>query len=246
MQKSKEKDDITLLAWLCWLVYTFSYLGKVNYSANITQIERLYGITHAEAGMANTLFFFAYGVGQIVNGILCKKYNIKYTIFGALLVTGVCNFLVAFAKTFTLIKILWLINGAALSVLWPTLVRLLSENAPKERMTNISVLMGTTVATGTLSIYGLSAFFAVIDSFKLSFLLPAFIIPVSGVLWLCFLDKLTRDTQAPVSETVQEKKRGKLTAELFISIAFLAVAAVATNLIKDGLTAWLPSILNEQ
>ena len=26
-----------------------------------------------------TFFFFAYGVGQVINGLLCKKYNIKIT-----------------------------------------------------------------------------------------------------------------------------------------------------------------------
>ena len=67
-------------AWLialCWLVYTCSYIGKLGYNANITEIETFYGITHDQAGMVGTFFFFAYGVGQIVNGILCKKYK-KY------------------------------------------------------------------------------------------------------------------------------------------------------------------------
>ena len=29
---------------LCWLVYTCSYLGKLNYAANITPIMEYYGV----------------------------------------------------------------------------------------------------------------------------------------------------------------------------------------------------------
>ena len=48
------------LIFLGWLVYATSYLGKVNYSANITQIIDFYGVSKAQAGMVPTFFFFAY------------------------------------------------------------------------------------------------------------------------------------------------------------------------------------------
>ena len=28
-----------------------------------------YGVSHADAGLVSTMFFFAYGAGQIINGI---------------------------------------------------------------------------------------------------------------------------------------------------------------------------------
>lgn len=78
MQRLKNIQRTTWLLFLCWLVYTVSLLGKVNYAANITQIESFYKVSHADAGMASTFYFFAYGIGQVVNGLLCKKYNLKY------------------------------------------------------------------------------------------------------------------------------------------------------------------------
>ena len=79
------KSQALFLIFLCWLVYTASYLGKVNYSANITQIIDFYGVTKAQAGVVPTFFFFAYGIGQVVNGFLCKKYNTKIVIFLSLI-----------------------------------------------------------------------------------------------------------------------------------------------------------------
>ena len=54
-----KKSGATFIIFLCWLVYTVSYLGKVNYSANITNIIRFYDVSKSEAGLVPTFFFFA-------------------------------------------------------------------------------------------------------------------------------------------------------------------------------------------
>ena len=137
-------------------MYTTSYLGKVNYSANITQIIDFYGVTKAQAGTVPTFFFFAYGIGQVFNGVFCKKYNIKWIIFCSLIISATINLIIAVSSDFSIIKWLWLVNGFVLSILWPTIVRLLSEALPQKVLGSSSVVMGTTVAAGTLIIYGLS------------------------------------------------------------------------------------------
>ena len=158
-EKSKKRTSNVLLLALCWLAYTCSYLGKLGYNANITQIESVYNVSHGTAGMVSTFFFFAYGIGQIINGIFCKKYNVRYVVFGGLLLSGLMNALVGLVDNFALVKYFWLINGGALSVLWPSLIRLLSETMEKEEMPRAVIAMGTTVATGTFFVYGLSALF---------------------------------------------------------------------------------------
>ncbi|MBQ9429009.1 MAG: MFS transporter, partial [Clostridia bacterium] len=134
------------LIFLCWLVYAVSYLGKVNYSANITQIVDHFGVSKAEAGLVPTFFFFAYGAGQVVNGVFCKKYNIKWMVFCSLAASGLLNLAVARTGDFAPVKWLWMANGALLSVLWPTLIRLLSEKLPAKYLGKSSMAMGTTVA----------------------------------------------------------------------------------------------------
>ena len=72
----KKIHPTTLFIALCWIVYTCSYLGKLGYNANITQIEHAYSLSHSTAGMVSTFFFFAYGIGQIINGIFCIFYGV--------------------------------------------------------------------------------------------------------------------------------------------------------------------------
>ena len=255
--KAKASNGAYLLIFLAWLLYSVSYLGKVNYSANITQIVDYYQVSKAQAGMVPSFFFFAYGIGQVVNGLLCKKYNIKWMIFLSLFTSAVINLIVAITPNFEIIKWLWMLNGFMLSILWPTLIRLLSKVLPQKDLGKSSVVMGTTVGTGTLVIYGLSSIFAMFDMFKLSFYVASFMDLIVAVLWLflykkafqCAYEEKTKEgilhNNSKV-ENVKSFENDKAEKRIiYITICVLCLYAVIVNLTKDGLTTWVPSILKE-
>jgi OPA family glycerol-3-phosphate transporter-like MFS transporter len=146
-------------------------------------------------------------------------------------------------------------------VLWPCLIGLLGKTLKKEDMAKASMVMGTTVATGTLVIYALSSLFALIDSFKLAFFTPAIVVPIVALVWLFSFEKLTKKTEgddgsldemAGVKEEKIQKGEGqglvekkKMPKDILMMICVMGVFAVATNLVADGLTTWVPSILKE-
>lgn len=254
---NNKKSQAHLLIFLGWLVYTTSYLGKVNYSANITQIIDFYGVTKSQAGAVPSFFFFAYGCGQVFNGVFCKKYNIKWTIFFSLIISAIINLIIAVTSEFSFIKWLWMINGFVLSILWPTIVRLLSESLPQKVLATSSVVMGTTVATGTLVIYGLSSLFTAFNKFKYSFYTSSFSVIIVSIIWLLLYDKaatnaknekaeegyVSKEKEDILPQKQQEKYERKM---FFVSVYILCFCAVGVNLIKDGLITWVPSILKEE
>lgn len=257
-ETKQQKSGAGLLIFLCWLLYACSYIGKVNYSANIAQIRDFYDVTKSQAGLVSTLFFFAYGAGQVFNGIFCRKYNIKWMIFSVMITSGAINFVIAVTTNFAIIKWLWLLNGAALSVLWPTLIRLLAESLPKKDLAKSSVVIGTTVACGTLVIYGLSSVYATFHAFKLAFYTAALVAPTVAIVWLCLYKRAVNaaktakaseeeSTQPTVDKDVRkiEQKKGERKI-LYLIIGGLCFCAVGVNFIKDGLTTWVPSILKEE
>ena len=103
VHRRKRISQHGLLLGLCWIIYTCSLIGKMNYGANITQVEANFNVSHATAGMVSTFYFFAYGAGQIINGLFCKKYNLKYVIFSCLFVAGGANIAIGFTKNFEII-----------------------------------------------------------------------------------------------------------------------------------------------
>lgn len=256
MIKAK-KSGVWLIIFLGWLMYTTSYLGKVNYSANINEIISFYGVTKAEAGTVPTFFFFAYGIGQVVNGILCKRYSMKWMIFASLMTSAIINFTIGVTASFAIIKWLWMINGFAMSVLWPTLIRLLSESLPQKSLGTSSVIIGTTVASGTLIIYALSSIYAAIDRFKLAFFTAAAAASVVAIIWVLLFNKarsmsmseMTDEDIAAVDNKktyskIQQKAGEKKT--FFMMVYMICFIAIGVNLIKDGLTTWVPTILKEE
>lgn len=245
-----------LLVALCWAIYTASYLGKYCYNANKSVIMSYFSIDKATAGLVGTCFFIAYGEGQVVNGLLCKKYNIRFVVFGSLLISACCNAAMAFCDEFAVLKYVWFINGATLSVLWPTLVRLLSETLSDDYCPRAVVVMGTSVAVGTFITYGISAAFnAGIGSsvsYKYAFLTAIICLPVLALVWNFAYPKLVGNGKAEKEENTIEPQtikapieKKKIGSSLMISLVILAFFAVVTNLVKDGLTTWIPKILED-
>lgn len=237
---------------LCWLVYACSYIGKLSYNANIEQIETAFSVSHANAGMVSTFFFFAYGIGQVVNGILCKRYNIKYVIFGSLTVASAMNLAIVLVPSFAAMKYFWLLNGVAMSFLWTSLIRLISETVPKSEMSRAIVAMGTTVATGTFLVYGMSALFVATVSYKATFIVAAVLMIIVSFVWLIRFDSLAgplreeRRLDMPASTAGDVAKSVTHSGDnggVILLVGVLALFAIANNFVKDGLTAWTPNIL---
>ena len=256
----KEKDIKKysyLLIALCWIVYACSYIGKLGYNANIIQIENAFNISHAESGTVSSFFFFAYGAGQIINGLFCKRYNLKYVVFGGLILSGISNILIGVVTNFEIVKYLWVINGGALSVLWVSLIRFLSETLDKKYMSKAVVVMGTTVATGTFLVYGLSSLFVALKVFKLIFFIAGILLPIIAITWFISSPILAKkiisgqtangidSKDLNKEETATETKRKEGMKDLLGVFVIFAIFAIMTNLIKDGLTTWVPIVLKD-
>lgn len=238
--KSKCACSQNTLIWLCWFVYAFAYFGRYSYNANINLIIRDFGTSYADTGLVTTFFFFSYGIGQVVNGILCKKYNKKLIFPLVLFVSSVLNLLIIWLP-FASFKYIWLINGFLQSCLWSSIIHVLGTNLDAKHMEKALVLMSTTSTVGTIFAYGCSAFFVWLGNYHLSFLFAACLMTAIGLLWIV----LFQDN--PIyqrSEAKQTGPKNKIGGVGLVLIA-LALFAVIDNLVKDGVNTWMPTLLAE-
>lgn len=249
----KRKQQILIV--IACLVYSFAYTGRYSYNANIAPIMALYNVTRAEAGLTGTFFFFAYGAGQLIHAIFCRFYPRKYIIPGVLGVSAILNIAVFCGVPFGAIKYLWLLNGICQSVLWPTLVLVLSDTMDSVMMKQAVFAMSLTVVIGTVISYGGSAIFNLFDLFRGAFLLGAVLMVAIGIAWLVGYDVLTvenaglAEAHAASSEATTAGGGSRKRAANGALIGLFAVCGLfmaVDNFVKDGLNTWTPVILKER
>lgn len=246
MKKSTENEN-RLVIFLCWAAYTAAYLGRLNLNAYIEPIRDQLGATKTELGLVSSFFFFSYGIGQLVHGILSRKYNTRYSVAIALVGSAVVNVTMAFCANVELMKYIWLLNGVFQSVLWSSVIKTLSEYMRDDMLSKAVVVISTPPALGTFLAYGLSATFSSFSiKYKWIFILPAIILILIGVVWFLILGKL-KDKKAFINNLNKKEsnKKMSLTPIFIISFVFLVIAAISNGFIKDGVTTWTPSILKE-
>lgn len=247
MVKTLSNKKSNFLIFLCWAAYTAAYVGRLNYNASMVEILAQLGTTKEAAGTVSSFFFFAYGAGQLVNGLLSKRYNTKYSVTIALVASCVINFSMTFCQGIDAMKILWLFNGVFQSILWSSLIKTLSDNLADNKLSKAVMVMSTTVASGTFAAYGLAALFSALKvSWTCIFYVASAVVGVVAVLWFVGMSTINKSEKNSKTENKTSTKKLSLTPAFVMGVAVILVCAVTNGFIKDGVTTWVPSILKEE
>lgn len=247
MINSLSNKKSNFLIFLCWAAYTAAYVARLNYNASMVEILSQMDITKEAAGTVSSFFFIAYGAGQLINGLLSRKYNTKYSVTIALAVSCIINLAMTFCQGIDSMKYLWFLNGAFQSILWSSLIKTLSDNLADSKLSKAVMVMSTTVASGTFSAYGLAALFSYLGlDWTTIFYVASVLVGAVAVLW--FIGMSTVKKEKAEKEVAERKVKSNLsfTPIFIISIAVILISAISNGFIKDGITTWVPSILKEE
>ncbi len=247
MLNSLSNKKSNFLIFLCWAAYTVAYVGRLNYNASMVEILSQLGTTKEAAGTVSSFFFFAYGAGQLVNGLLSKKYNTRYSVAIALAASCIINLAMTVCQGIDSMKYLWFFNGVFQSILWSSLIKTLSDNLADSKLSKAVMVMSTTVASGTFAAYGFAALFSYLGlNWTTIFYVASVLVGAVAVLW--FIGMSTLQKAKTEKETIGTKATGKLsfTPVFVVSVAVILISAVTNGFIKDGITTWVPSILKEE
>ena len=259
MVSKKSKNSYLVVSFMCLFVYAFSYLSRKAVDSNVNEIMDFFGKTKPQVGLIGTLFFIMYAVGQVFHGIMCKKYNPRYTVFVACTVACLSNLVIGLLpKTaFTALKIIWLINGFSLAMLWPSIILLISKIMTAWQKKKALIFLAVTATPGTFLAYALSSLTSYLGNFKLMFLISAVPVGVFGVIWLLSMGDLQKRClevknleeieTLPVAVETENIKVKKSFPKGFIGVfIFFAFISVVSSFIKDGIITWTPTFLKEQ
>jgi OPA family glycerol-3-phosphate transporter-like MFS transporter len=248
------KKHASLLIFGCWLVYTAAYVGRLDYSASMVKIISELGINNDQGGLVYSCFALTYGIGQLVNGLLCKHYNPKFVITGALCASATVNLLMPLSGDYRVMAGLWLVNGIAQSMLYSLIIRTLSRNVKSGSISRAIYAMSTTVAVGTATAYGLSALFVALDMWKVTFFAASALLLCAAAVWVVIITKVenavkngeVEDDDMPVRAPSGQIEKIGVTGIFIAALIFVGVTALANGFIKDGVNNWLPKLLRDE
>ncbi len=257
-KRTKTSKSAWGLIFLCAAVYCLAYVGRLSYNANIPMVMDFFSVDKPSAGIVGTCLFISYGVGQVVNGLLCKRYNPKYAITIGLCTSALMNLAVGLTPSgnFYLVCVFWLFNGAGQSILFSSLIRLLNISLAKKYVRMAVLAISIPASIGTFIVYGLSALFSALAmSFKLMFYSASIMLFAIALIWFisvsklknkCNEERIASDGEDRDASPVTEKKKSVFPKGFFLLFSLFALFAVVNNFVKDGAITWMPTVLKEK
>lgn len=100
------------------LLYCFLYCTRLNLSGAGAAIIRDLSVTNADIGILTGTLFWAYGIGQLINGRFGEVIGTSKFIFLAVVLSCGMNLLVSFQSSILVMAVLWGINGFVQSMAW--------------------------------------------------------------------------------------------------------------------------------
>lgn len=250
---------------LCTLAYFASYFSRKTFSvvqANMTELNVL--DDYAVALISAALFVF-YGAGQLISGYLGDRLQPKYLMFSGLMVSAICNLLLPLMPNGYYMIPVWAVNGFAQALLWPPIVRILSDNLSREKYVTANLVVTCGAHVSTILLYLYAPLCISISSWKLVFFTSTAFCIVTGIIFILAMslvlpkkadatceintdaekvenNKTEKNEKAKKNEKTTEEK--VLLVEIFIKNGVLPifVCIIAMGFMRDGIETWLPTL----
>ena len=226
-----------------WIGYASFYLCRANFSIAIPQIIAEFGYTKTQLGVVGSSLFFAYAIGQVVNGQLGDLIGARRLVTIGIVISSLCNIYFGFIGGLIQMIFVWGINGYFQSMGWSPNVKLLGDWFPKEERGRIMGFYGSCYQVGNAVSWLLSGYLAQYYGWRYVFWIPGIIFALSSIIYYWNI----RDNPINVNmklETIGIKKT--ITHTLFSKeIWLVALSFFFVDIVRYGFFVWAPTFLFE-
>lgn len=253
MTKRKELSSATLLVGSFMVIYFISYLTRLNFNAVIAEIVSIGVMSKTDAGLVGTALFVAYGVGQLISGFLGDKIKPQLIIGFGLGLTCICNLVLPFLPSVTLYIVVWGVNGFAQAMIWPPIVKMLTEYLDGNGYSKACAKITMSSQFSTIIIYIMLVPLCIrFLDWRSAFWIPSVSAAAVLIAWYFVCRKLGKSAAAKPIREVEEKKQESVPqggsfahTMLAAGLPLILVAIVLQGFLRDGLTSWTPTFLTE-
>ena len=86
------------LGTICFLSYNACYTGRSILSAIMPEMAQETGFSSSTLGLWGSMFFFTYGIGQVINGLIGDRIRAKWMVSLGLFLSGIVIALSAYNR----------------------------------------------------------------------------------------------------------------------------------------------------
>ena len=233
------------LTWLLTLVYFSGYLTRTNFQNIMVAVQTDTGYSDTLLGIVVSCLFFAYAIGQIVNGWLGDKIKPQYMIAFGLTASSLINFFFPFCtSSITVMCVLWGVNGFVQSMLWPPMISIMVRAMNEDDYTaNVPLLTVGSSAAKVLIVVLAPLVLLFFNWRAIFFFCSVFALCVAG---LFFFNRNRIALQsAPLVEDASKKKGFHMPTKAIFPIILIFAAIVLHGALRDSLDTWMPTYLKD-
>lgn len=234
---------------LCTLAYFASYFSRKTFSVVMANMLESEVITKDIAGLIGTALFVFYGAGQLLSGYLGDRLSPKYLMFSGLMISAVCNLLLPLMPNGYLMIPIWAINGFAQALLWPPIVRILSDNLSHEKYVTANLVVTCGAHISTIILYLYAPLCIKFMSWSAVFYTSTIFCVVAGIVFLVSMYIiLPKNAEEAVSQEASVDYNTKASIwQIFSKNGLFPIfmCIIAMGFLRDGIESWLPTLYME-
>lgn len=245
---AKRRAEARRLTLLCAAVYFCSYLTRLDYGAVMVEMVRAEGFSRVDASAALTGLFITYGFGQLISGYLGDRVKPQLLIFFGLIACGLMNLLIPFCPSPAWMTVVWSVNGLAQAMMWPPLVRIMSQHMTESEYKVATVHVSWGSSLGTIVIYLMIPLLLKVSSWRGVFYCAAVAGLGMAAFWMARYGRVEhtlplQEQAAPAEKPGDAGKSGGGLRALMPLLAIMMGAIICQGTLRDGITTWMPTYL---
>lgn len=237
------------IAYVGMLLYFASYIMRINFATMLVKICADMQLEKSALAIVVTVLTVTYGAGQLISGVLGDRIRPSLMISFGLFLAAFCNAAMFFCYQVPLMAVLWGVNGFAHALLWPPIVRILSDHLNDAEYSYAAVRVSWGSSIATILLYLACPALLNVVSWRIIMLICAGMGAVIACFWIAVSPRLLK---VSVIEKVSKEKDfaadtepQKLPRAYILPIVLIMLGIILQGALRDGVTNWMPSYLLE-
>ena len=233
---------------LCSLVYFVSYFARKDFAAVQVEMIGSGAVSSVTAGLIGTALFICYGAGQLVSGYLGDKIKPQYLLMAGLSATAFANFTMTFVTDSAWMIPVWGLNGFAQAMLWPPIVKILSNHLDHDRFVTANLIVTTAAHVATILLYLYVPICIRFMSWQSVFYSATALAVAAFVIFSIALRFVLPDKPSVERENMSQAKPAANSEGAFVRILVSAgivptlFSIIMMGFLRDGIESWLPTL----